>query len=125
MKVIIEEKRENPLLQRTEVEGTITFEGVTPSNAEVTEALAKELKSDITSLVVKQISTKFGHQQAHFIAVSYANVEAKIATEKVTKHMRKKLEEERKKAEEKAEEEKKKKAEEKPKEEAKVEEKKE
>jgi len=114
MKVTIQEKNDNPLLGRLEVSGVLEFEGATPSNAQLAEALAKELKKELGLVVVKSIYTRFGHQNAEFTAVIYNDEAAKDKIEMLTKHIKKKLEEERKKAEEarKAEEEARKKAEE-------------
>ncbi len=100
MQITIQNKHENPLLNRVELTGTITFEGATPSNTDVAEAAAKEVKGNSTLTVVKNIYTDFGHQEATFTAVVYKDADSKQRTEKMTKHLRKKAEEERKKAEE-------------------------
>ena len=73
-------------------------------------------------VVVKKIHNKFSLQEASFLAFVYDTKEALVKAEMVTKHIKKKIEEEKKKAEaerKKAEEEKKKAAEEAPKEETK------
>jgi ribosomal protein S24E len=100
MKITIQENKANPLLNRTEVKGSIEFENVTPSNMVVTESLAKETKKDINLIIVKNIYTHFGQKLADFGAVIYDNLEAKEKTEMLTKHIKKKMEEDRKKAEE-------------------------
>ncbi len=93
MQLNITEKKDNLLLERVEVLGTITFEGVTPSNSEVTEAIAKALKSDASLVVLKGIHTKFSEQVADVIALVYKTAEAKAKFETVTKHVKKKAEE--------------------------------
>lgn len=98
MKLIISEKKENPLLDRTELKGRIDFEGSTPSNQEVAEAIAGELKKEVGLVVVEKIYTLFGRQEADFQAVVYDQAEARERVEKTTKHLRKKTEEAGKKA---------------------------
>ena len=46
MQVTIKNKEENKLLKRTEVSGELKFEGATPSNKDLADSLAKELKKD-------------------------------------------------------------------------------
>src|SRR3989339_205349 len=98
MQVTIQDKKENIFLDRTEVKGTISFEGTTPSNVQLAEALAQQLKKEVPLVVIKQIHTSFGQQGANFLAFAYHTLEAKQKTEKMTKHLRSKLEEEKKKA---------------------------
>ncbi|MBI4983406.1 hypothetical protein HZC32_02080 [Candidatus Woesearchaeota archaeon] len=94
MQVNIQERKDNPFLRRVEVKGTIGFEGATPSNAKLSEVLAKELKTgDAELVVVKSIYTAFSRQEARFTAVVYHSKDAKKNTEKLTKHMKKKVEE--------------------------------
>mgnify|MGYP002642327326 CR=1 FL=1 len=100
MKITIQEKKENPLLNRTEVKGSIEFDDITPSNVKLAESLAKETKKDINLIVVKSIYTNFGQKLADFEAIIYDNMEAKDKIEMLTKHIKKKMEEDRKSAEE-------------------------
>ena len=100
MKITIQEKKENPLLNRTEVKGSIEFDDITPSNVKLAESLAKETKKDINLIVVKSIYTNFGQKLADFEAIIYDNMEAKNKIEMLTKHIKKKMEEDRKSAEE-------------------------
>ena len=94
----ITQQADNTLLHRTEITGTIAFTGSTPSNKEVAEEIAKKTKKDTSLIVMKNIYTSFGHQQADFEALAYENQESMNRTEKVTKHIKKKLEENKKKA---------------------------
>ena len=48
MQLTLENKKVNALLKRLEVNGKINFEGATPSNVQLTEALAKEIKKEET-----------------------------------------------------------------------------
>ena len=100
MKIIIQEKKENPLLNRTEIKGNIEFDDITPSNIKLAEYLAKETKKDVNLIVVKNIYTNFGQKLADFEAIIYDNSEAKNKTEMLTKHIKKKMEEDSKKVEE-------------------------
>ena len=100
MKITIQEKKENPLLNRTEVKGSIEFDDITPSNVKLAESLAKETKKDINLIVVKSIYTNFGQKLADFEAIIYDNMEAKNKIEMLTKHIKKKMEEDNKKVEE-------------------------
>ena len=100
MELKITEKKSNPLLGRTEVLGSLKFEGATPSNAQLAESLAKEFKTDISKVVMKHINTKFSMKQAEFTGFVYDDDSSKAKVERVTKHMKKKMEAARKKAEE-------------------------
>ena len=99
MKITIQEKKENPLLSRIEFKGNIEFDDITPSNVKLTELLVKETKKDINLIVIKSIYTNFGRKVADFEAIVYDNKEAKDKIEMLTKHIKKKMEEDRKKAE--------------------------
>lgn len=98
MQITIQEKKENVLLSRLEVKGKIKFTGVTPSNVQLIESLAKELKTEPNLLVVKNIYTIYGQQEATFLVYLYKDVAARKKAEVVTSHMKKKAEEEQKKA---------------------------
>ena len=100
MKIEITQKNENALLERTDLKGTVDFEGVTPSNNDVAAAIAKSLGVEQGLVVVKGIYTQFSKQEGTFNAVAYKSNEALNKTEKMTKHLRKKAETDAKKAEE-------------------------
>ena len=91
MELIINDKKENSLLNRVEVRGVIKFEGATPSNSDVAMEIAKEMKSDPSLIVMKHVYTKFSNQEAVFHALVYRDIEARAKAEKVTKHMKKKV----------------------------------
>lgn len=100
MKLTITDRKANIMLERIEVKGRIDFEGATPSNQEVAEAIGREMKKDIGLIIVKKIGTLFSRREADFRATAYNNVEARQKIEKKTKHLRKKAEEAGKKKEE-------------------------
>ncbi|MDP3698918.1 MAG: hypothetical protein Q8R47_04990 [Nanoarchaeota archaeon] len=98
MDITITNKHENPLLHRVEVEGVVAFEGATPTNAQVVEALAQQLKADPTTVVLRHIYNKYSKHEAKVEAVVYASVDARKKAERLTPQQKKKMEEEMKKA---------------------------
>ena len=98
MQLTITSKKANVLLERTQISGNLEFQGPTPTNLLVAEAIAKDIKTTTPLIIVKHIHTRFGAGQASFEAVAYNTLDAKIKIEPVTKHMKKKREEENKKA---------------------------
>ena len=90
MNLTINEQKENKLLQRKEVVATLVFQGATPSNAQITELVAKECSCAPELVVVRHIKTRFGHQTADVHGVVYASAEAKKRTEVVPSHLKKK-----------------------------------
>ncbi|MBR9683164.1 30S ribosomal protein S24e, partial [Candidatus Woesearchaeota archaeon] len=98
MKLEIKNKKENKLLGRTEVTGTLTFEGATPSNVVVKDALVAELSADKDLLIIKNIHSRFSSQVADFLAFVYDTAEAMEKIEMSTKYLKKQAEEAQKKA---------------------------
>ena len=90
MNLTITQQKENKLLQRKEVTATVTFQGATPSNAQVTELLAKETGVAPEQVVIKNIKTRCGHQTADVRCVAYPSAEAKQKVEVVPSHLKKK-----------------------------------
>ena len=66
MELKIIERKENPLLLRTEVKGTLSFTGPTPSFDMLKKTLSQDLKTGEDLIAVKEIYTKFGFPQADF-----------------------------------------------------------
>ncbi|RMD57866.1 hypothetical protein D6825_02700 [Candidatus Woesearchaeota archaeon] len=89
MKLEITQEKENKLLDRTEVEGVLKFEGATPSNDTLAEALAKKYNCAKDAVCVKHIYGKFGKTLANFEANVY---KSKEALEKVEAQPKKKEE---------------------------------
>lgn len=75
MEVEISMKKENPLLKRTELEGTISFTGATPSNVQLADELAKKLNVAKDVVLIRHIYGVFGGLKARFEAVVYASVD--------------------------------------------------
>ena len=67
----INEKKEEPLMARTMVSGTLEFEKATPSYADVTKELANGLKADEKLIAVRHVYTDFGAKKAKVIAYVY------------------------------------------------------
>ena len=89
MKLANLQKKENHFLSRTEVSCLLNFEGTTPSNAQVLEALSKELKVAPELLVLKHINNKYNLREANVLAYVYDNAAARKNTEPVTAAMKK------------------------------------
>jgi len=98
MNITINTKHENPLLHRVEVHGVVAFEGATPSNAQVIEALAQQMKTDASHVVLRHIYNKYSKHEAKFEGVVYNSVDARKKAERLTPQQKKKLAEEMKKA---------------------------
>lgn len=95
MKVTITKQEKNPLLGRTDVSAMVSFEGATPSNQQIAEAIGSSIKGEV---VVKGVYTEFSKQEAVVKAVVYDSKEAKDKAERMTKHLRKQAEDAAKKA---------------------------
>src|SRR3989338_1456729 len=76
MELSINEKKDNGLLSRTEICGTLSFQNATPSNADVAKNLASKLAADEKLVVVKKIKTKFGAKSADLCAYVYKDASA-------------------------------------------------
>ena len=96
MKLTITNNKENKLLQRSELSGEVTFEKATPSNEDLKQALVEELGVSKELILIKGIHTIFSNQKATFNALAYVNNAAKDKNEVMTKHLRKKAEEQSK-----------------------------
>jgi small subunit ribosomal protein S24e len=76
MKIEIEEKQKNPLLNRTEVHFAIMHENEpTPSKETIKEELAKELKEKKENIVIDYIKSCFGSQKSVGYAKIYKSIE--------------------------------------------------
>ena len=58
MNLEITDKKENPLLSRTELKGTIIFDKATPSNDEVKKEITSKLKTEKNLEVNKRKNNK-------------------------------------------------------------------
>lgn len=71
MELKITEKKEEPLLNRTRIEGTLTFDKATPSKEELKNQLANNQKSKPELVAIKHIYTGYGKPHAKIIAYIY------------------------------------------------------
>jgi small subunit ribosomal protein S24e len=76
MDVEILEKKENPLLERTEVRFKLAFEGATPSRQDVRKKLAAVLNSDKSLTVIADLKSAYGSKTAQGYAKVYDNEKA-------------------------------------------------
>ena len=74
MKLTITEKKEHKLLSRIEVKGSVEFEGATPTNKDVQDALAKQVGADVSLVVIKKIANTYGAHTATVRAHVYSDV---------------------------------------------------
>lgn len=88
--VKILEKKESPLLNRTEVSAEIVYSGATPKNEEVKAKIASALSQKENLVVIKSIYTSFGHTKAKVSAYVYANEKEMAKIEPKKKEKKKK-----------------------------------
>jgi len=81
MELEIKEQKENPLLKRKEVEGTIKFKGATPKGEQVAAEIAKKVGGQAELVATKGIETKFGKQEATFKAYIYSDKDSMMKIE--------------------------------------------
>lgn len=122
MKIEIKEKKENQLLSRIEISGSISFDGATPSNEQVAQGIASQMKVEPSVVMMKKIRNTLGSHKADFTAFVY---KSKEELDRIEPKPKKQLEKEKKAAEAKKKAEEEAKSAETPKQEAKPEEKKE
>ena len=77
MQLTVTNKKEEPLLSRTMVSATLEFEKSTPSYAEVTSALASNLKSDEKLVAIRHVYNHFGAKKADVVAYLYSDEQKK------------------------------------------------
>ena len=121
------EKKENSLLERTEIIAIVSFDGATPQTQQVREVIVQKLGCNPDLTVIRKTEPKFGETKVELKVHIYKTPEKMKKVEEAFVLKRNNLYEEPKKAEEKPKEEapKEEKKEEAPKEEAPKEEKKE
>ena len=84
MELIVKNEKENGLLGRKEIIGTLAFSNATPSNKELSEALAKKFNVPTEQVAVKHIHGSFGGITGKFEAHVYSSKEqlAKVEPKK-------------------------------------------
>ena len=82
MKMEITEKKENPVLKRTEVRFTVDHAGEsTPTKGAVVEELAKQLKAKKDYIILNSIESVYGSGRSKGYAKVYASKEDAQAVE--------------------------------------------
>ena len=94
MELKIESKLEDPLLQRTRLEGSMTYDKATPSIAEVTKEISGQLKKEENTIKIRNIYNTFGTKHANIIAYAYKDEKTKLEVEQQPKKPKDKSKEE-------------------------------
>ncbi|MBS3118931.1 30S ribosomal protein S24e [Candidatus Woesearchaeota archaeon] len=91
MELNIAHKKENPLLNRTEITAEVVYDAVTPNYNELTDSLASKLNKPKELIVIKKVKTFFGEKNADVSAYLYYDAEslAKIEPKKKEKKEKK------------------------------------
>jgi len=76
MEIEILNERENPLLERKEINFRVIYKGATPKINDIRSKLIEFLKSDKNLTVVDSIKPEFGRTAAHGYVKIYANSDA-------------------------------------------------
>ncbi|OYT27748.1 MAG: hypothetical protein B6U97_00335 [Candidatus Altiarchaeales archaeon ex4484_96] len=76
MNIEIIEERDNPLLKRKEYDFIISFEGITPSRADVRKKLLSVLSSDSKLTILDSYSTEYGMNSAKGLVKVYFDAES-------------------------------------------------
>lgn len=75
IEIDIKNKKYNPLLKRNEIEALVSFDGATPSEANLKAELAKTFGAPEELIVIKGIYTKYGQTKADLRANIYDTLE--------------------------------------------------
>lgn len=81
MEVRVEAERYNPLLKRRELHVKVSFNGKTPSRAEIREKIAGLMSAELNRVVIDYIKTEFGKREARVYAKVYDSPEDLMAIE--------------------------------------------
>ncbi len=83
MEVLIERKKDNPLLKRKEVYFRVKYEDtkITPSRKDVREKISGLLNAELNRLVVRWMKPEFGKMEAEGYALIYDSEEDMKAVE--------------------------------------------
>ena len=66
-------KREEPLLSRTRLEGEVLFDKATPSTKEIKSNVAKSLGKDESLVDIEGIYNHYGQKKAKVVCYNYEN----------------------------------------------------
>ena len=77
MELEIEEKNDNPLLQRQEIQIVIKHENKsTPKRNDVIQSLSKELKAKKDLIIIDHLKNKYGKTETRGYVKIYSNIDA-------------------------------------------------
>jgi len=105
MEIEIKEKRENNLLERTEVDAVVSFDGATPQTQQVRELIVQKLGCNPDLMVIRQSDPKFGETKVSLLVHIYKTPDRMKKVEEAFVLKRNNLYEEPKKEEDKPKEE--------------------
>ncbi|MDK2795992.1 MAG: small subunit ribosomal protein S24e [Archaeoglobaceae archaeon] len=71
MEIKVESERSNPLLKRRELHLRVSFNGKTPSRAEIREKVAGMMNAEPSRVVLDYIKNEFGKREARIYAKIY------------------------------------------------------
>ncbi len=71
----IKEKKENSLLERTEVDAIVSFDGPTPSIQQMRDIVVQKLGCNPDLMVIRKVESSFGMQQVSVRAHIYKSPE--------------------------------------------------
>ncbi len=92
MELSVTKQSENKLLNRTEIDAQISYDGATPSNATILKFLADHFKTDEKLVTLKHIYTIFGQTRAEIAAYLYKDRQTLEMVEFIKKKPKKKAE---------------------------------
>ncbi len=81
MEIRVESERYNPLLKRKELHLRVSFNGKTPSRAEIREKIAGLMNAEQNRLVIDYVKNEFGKREAKVYVKIYDSAEAMKAIE--------------------------------------------
>ena len=105
MEIEIKVKRENNLLERTEVDAVVSFDGATPQTQQVRELIVQKLGCNPDLMVIRQSDPKFGETKVSLLVHIYKTPDRMKKVEEAFVLKRNNLYEEPKKEEDKPKEE--------------------
>ncbi len=76
MELNISHKKENPLLNRMEIDSEVVYDAVTPNYNELLDSLSSKLNKPRELIVIKKVKTLFGEKKADVLAYLYHDAES-------------------------------------------------
>lgn len=81
MSVNITSKTDNKALERKEIQAEITFDGPTPTRAELRQAISVKMGADPDLLVLREVNGTYGRKAVTVLAHAYSSKETLMSTE--------------------------------------------